>query len=374
MYKALLVVSGLLVFVVGSAFLTPEGEDDGLRALYSRPITEWPTPDIDSGIHWQEFEALPGPDTSYFRIISQPKEALGKLLFFDPLLSGSNQISCSSCHDPQRSWADQRSVALGNDHLQGMRNTPSLLNVGARKSLFWDGRALTLESQVLSPIEAHHEMASDPQEIREKLEAIPRYRELFAEAYGDSVASFDRVGEALAAFQRTIIGRRSRFDRFVEGEYERLTDQEIKGLHLFRTKARCMNCHFGPHFTDEQFHNIGLTYYKRKYEDLGRYEVTKDPEDVGRFRTPSLRDVMHNDPWMHNGLFSNIMGVVNIYNSGMHMINPSAEEKAADPLYPVTDPILRPLELTADEKEAVVAFLGAITATQYRMQRPELPR
>src|SRR5690606_31013123 len=144
--------------------------------------------------------------------------------------------------------------------------------------------------------------------------------------------------------------------------------------HLFRTKARCMNCHFGPYFTDEQFHNIGLTYYKRKYEDLGRYGVTNDPEDVGRFRTPSLRDVMHNDPWMHNGLFSNIMGIVNIYNSGMHMIDPSPEEKAADPLHPFTDPILRPLELTDDEKEAVVAFLGAITATQYRMQRPELPR
>ncbi len=373
MYKALFVVAGLLVFVVGSAFLNPAGED-GLRMMYSRPITEWPAPDIDSGIRWQEFESLPGPDTSYFRIIAQPKEALGKLLFFDPLLSGSNQISCSSCHDPQQSWADKRSVALGHDHLEGPRNTLSLLNVAARKSLFWDGRALTLESQVLNPIEAHHEMASDPREIREKLEAVPGYRKLFADAYGDSVASFDRVGEALAAFQRTIIGRRSRFDRFVDGEYERLTDQEIKGLHLFRTKARCMNCHFGPYFTDEQFHNIGLTYYKRKYEDLGRYGVTNDPEDVGRFRTPSLRDVMHNDPWMHNGLFSNIMGIVNIYNSGMHMIDPSPEEKAADPLYPFTDPILRPLELTDDEKEAVVAFLGAITATQYRMQRPELPR
>jgi len=373
MYKALFVIAGFIVFVAGSAFLNPTG-DDGLRALYSRPTTQWPTPDVDSSIQWEEFEALPGPDTSYFRIIAQPKVALGKLLFFDPLLSGSNQISCSSCHDPQQSWADKRSVALGHDHLQGPRNTLSLLNVAARISLFWDGRAQTLESQALSPIEAHHEMASDPTEIRNKLGAIPGYRKLFAEAYGDSVASFDRVTESLAAFQQTIVGRRSRFDRFVAGEYDQLTDEEINGLHLFRTKARCMNCHFGPYFTDEQFHNIGLTYYKRKYQDLGRYEVTKNPDDVGRFRTPSLRDVMHNGPWMHNGLFSNIIGVINIYNSGMHMIDPSPEEKAADPLFPVTDPILRPLELTAEEKAAVVAFLGAITATQYHMQRPELPR
>ncbi len=106
-----------------------------------------------------------------------------------------------------------------------------------------------------------------------------------------------KVG-ALAEFQRTITSRRSRFDRFLDGEYKAMTDEEIHGMHLFRTKARCMNCHNGQYLTDESFHNIGLTYYKRKYEDLGRYHLTSNPADAGRFKTPSLRDVMHNAPWM----------------------------------------------------------------------------
>lgn len=136
-----------------------------------------------------------------------------------------------------------------------------------------------------------------------------------------------------------------------------------------------MNCHNGQFLTDDGFHNIGLTYYKRKYEDLGRYTVTKDPSDVGKFRTPSLRDVMNTNPWMHNGLFDNITGVINIYNSGMQMVSATAAKKAADPLYPVTDPLLKKLDLTREEIQSIVAFLQSVTATQYKMQRPDkLPR
>lgn len=347
---------------------------DSLRAMYERPVASWPKPDIDSGIAWQEFKMLPKTDTSYFSLMEKPKIKLGKLLFFDPLLSGSGQISCSSCHDPQISWGDRRSVALGNDHLRGNRNTISLLNVSHRKNLFWDGRAATLEEQARSPIEAHHEMAMKPEVVGQKIGAIKAYQQLFKEAFGNDKVSYEKIVTSLAAFQRTITSRQSRFDRFLAGETKVLTDQEIEGLHLFRTKARCMNCHYGQYLTDEEFHNIGLTYYKRKYEDLGRYLVTKKPEDVGRFRTPSLRDVMHGGPWMHNGLFDNIDGIINIYNSGMHMIDPKPEQKAADPLYPQTDKILRKLNLNPDEKKAIVAFLHAVTATQYKMPRPELPR
>lgn len=348
---------------------------DSIAALYRQPLSKWPQPTIDSGVKWQEFASLPGVDSSYFTLMEQPDVKLGKLLFFDPLLSGSNQISCSSCHDPQLSWTDKRSVALGHDHQQGSRNTLSLLNVAARKSLFWDGRSLTLESQAFSPISAHHEMAADPAELGAELGAIAGYRQLFADAYGDESVTFDRIVEALGAFQRTITSRRSRFDRFLDGEYDRMTNQEIYGMHLFRTKARCMNCHHGQQLTDEGFHNIGLTYYKRKYEDLGRYLVTNDSEDVGKFRTPSLRDVMHTNPWMHNGLFDNITGVLNMYNSGMQMNTATPEQKEADPLYPVTDPLMKKLNLTKEEIAALETFLEAITATQYKMRRPEtLPR
>lgn len=348
---------------------------DSLRTLYSLAIGNWPSPTIDSGVAWKEFEPLPDFDTSYFATMEKPDVVLGKVLFFDPRLSGSNQISCSSCHNPQTSWADKISTSVGHDHQVGKRNSISLLNVQARKTFFWDGRATTLEEQVKNPIEAHDEMAMDATKLPKKLYKIKGYRTLFKEAYGTDKITFDRIAQALAAFQITINSRQSRFDRFLKGEHNMLNDQEIKGLHLFRTKARCMNCHYGQYFTDEDFHNIGLTYYKRKYEDLGRYHVTGNPDDVGKFRTPSLRDVMNTAPWMHNGLFDNITGLLNIYNSGMQMNTAKPEVKAKDSMAPMTDPLMKPLKLTKQEIQDVIAFLGAITATEYKMRRPDaLPK
>nr|WP_315400780.1 cytochrome c peroxidase [uncultured Sphingobacterium sp.] len=374
--KKIVIFAGILGMI---GLLSMKGQqlaiDEEIDGLYRRPVSEWPKPTIDSGINWKEFKSLPRLDTSYFSLMERPDVKLGKLLFFDPILSGSNQISCSSCHNPQTSWADHLTVPVGNDHLVGTRNTPSLLNVYARKDLFWDGRAKSLEEQALAPIEAHHEMDMDLTKLIPKLKAIPAYTKLFVEAFGDEDYSMPEVLKALGSFQRTLTSKRSRFDEFLDGNYKMLTQQEVRGLHLFRTKARCMNCHNGQFLTDDSFHNIGLTYYKRKYEDLGRYEVTKDPADVGKFRTPSLRDVMNTDPWMHNGLFDNITGLLNLYNSGMQMNTATPEEKAKDPLYPVTDPLMKKLNLTKDEIGDIQSFLQAITASKYRMNRPEsLPR
>ena len=348
---------------------------DSLRAMYSQSVDRWPKPTIDSGVLWKELEPLPNFDTSYFATMEKPDILLGKLLFFDPRLSGSNQISCSSCHNPQTSWAEKISTSVGHDHQVGKRNSISLLNVHARKNFFWDGRATTLVEQVKTPIEAHNEMAMDSSKLPKKLYKIKGYRTLFKDAFGTGKITFEHIAQALAAFQMTINSRQSRFDRFLKGDYKMLSDQEVKGLHLFRTKARCMNCHHGQYFTDEDFHNIGLTYYKRKYEDLGRYHVTLNPDDVGKFRTPSLRDVMNTAPWMHNGLFENITGLLNIYNSGMQMNTAKPEVKAKDPMAPITDPLMQPLKLTKQEIQDVIAFLGAITATEYKMRRPEeLPK
>lgn len=374
--KRLTVIFGLMGMFLGTTAFYTQKEQEDLRSIYSQPISNWPKPTLDEGVAYNEFQSLPRIDTSYFRKMEQPIVKLGKMLFFDPILSGSNQISCSSCHNPQNSFGDHVTVPVGNDHIEGPRHTPSLLNVHARKTLFWDGRATSLEEQALSPIEAHHELDMALDKLIPKLKAIPGYRQLFQEAYGeDEDFSMPEVLHALAEFQRTIQSKRSRFDEFLDGKTTALSDQEIKGMHLFRTKARCMNCHNGQYLTDESFHNIGMTYYKRKYQDLGRYEITKNVEDVGRFRTPSLRDVGSTAPYMHNGLMPNLLGVVNIYNSGMHMIDPSAEQKANDPLYPVTDPLLKKLDLTTDETKSIVAFLEAMTAASYRMPRPEkLPR
>lgn len=346
--------------------------NDSLRQLYARPVSQWPKPNIDPGISYQELGAMPR-DSSWTLVERDAKIKLGQVLFFDPRLSGSNQISCSSCHDPEMAWGDSRRVSLGNNHLEGKRNTPSLLNIAEQKTFFWDGRSESLSDQAINPLATHHEMNMDVPLLASKISKIGGYTVYFEKAYGDKRVTLDRIVEAIAAFEGIIKSRQSRFDQFVNGNYQALTDQQIRGLDLFRGKARCMNCHHGTYFKDDQYHNIGLTYYGRKFQDLGRYEVTRDPNDVGKFRTPSLRDVMKTGPWMHNGLFDDMLGIVNIYNSGMHMLDNRANDKA-DPLYPKTDIILQPLGLTPQEKQDLVAFLEAITATQYKMRRPELPK
>ncbi len=266
---------------------------------YKKAIAEWPKPTIHYGVEWTEFSSIKR-DSLYFKEQERPEVILGKMLFFDPKLSKSNQISCSSCHDPEMGWTDKRRVALGNDHLMGNRNTISLYNIANRKTFFWDGRAQSLEEQASGPLGTHHEMAMDVKVLPKKIQKIKDYKVLFKNAYGDEKVSYDRIVKALAEFQKTIKSQPSRFDEFIDGKYNALTDKEIYGMHIFRTKARCMNCHNGQNLTDESYHNIGLTYYKREYEDLGLYNVTKKSEDVGKFRTPQLRDLNLTRPWMHN--------------------------------------------------------------------------
>lgn len=339
---------------------------------YKKAISEWPKPNIDYGVKWKEFTPITF-DSVYFADQDKPNVILGKMLFFDPKLSKSNQISCSSCHDPEMGWSDRRRVALGNDHLLGNRNTMSLYNIAERQLFFWDGRAKSLEEQAAGPLGAHHEMAMDVKTLPAKIQAVKGYKELFRKAFGDEKVTYDRIVKVIADFQKTIKSQPSRFDRFLEGKYNALTDEEIYGMHIFRTKARCMNCHSGQYLTDESFHNIGLTYYKRKYEDLGLYMITKNPEDAGKFKTPQLRDLLLTQPWMHNGLFNDLEGVVNMYNSGMHQIDPSPEKKQQDPLYPMTDPLLKPLNLTKEETKALVSFLESLSGTKFKMRRPEFP-
>ncbi|GAB3006555.1 cytochrome c peroxidase [Niabella terrae] len=379
MRKIYLVTAIIVLLGLGSLSFTRYGQQrhnsysDSLRSLYSRPIAEWPRPTIDSGAIWSEMAVIPKDDTSWYKTTADPLTRLGMFLFFDPRLSGSNQISCSSCHEPDLSWQDGRVVALGNDHLQGNRNTLSLLNVYIYPRLFWDGRANSFETQLVEPLSAHHEMNVDVPTLAAKLEGIRGYDTLFEKAFGNRERDFDRIAGALTAFQQVIKSRSTRYDKFLAGDYDEFNDDELAGLHLFRTKARCMNCHSGTYLTDTSFHNIGLTYYKRKYEDLGRYNVTKDAADVGKFRTPSLRELDRTRPWMHNGLFSNLRGIVNMYNSGMPQ-PPKTEEQKADPLFPKTDRLLKKLNLTAQERDQLVAFLNTLNGTPYRMQRPRLPQ
>ncbi|ANH81354.1 cytochrome-c peroxidase [Niabella ginsenosidivorans] len=370
---AIIVVLGMMSFsYTNHSAQVSKHYADSLRNLYSRPVSQWPEPAIDPGVTWYEMGVIP-KDTTWMLVENDPVTRLGMFLFFDPRLSGSSQISCSSCHDPDLAWQDGRVVALGNDHLQGSRNTQSLLNVYIYPKLFWDGRANDFESQMVAPLSAHHEMNMDVPLLPEKLAGIKGYDSLFIKAFGSEKRSFDKISKALAAFQKTIRSRGTRFDKFMSGDYKAFNDDEIAGLHLFRTKARCMNCHNGVFLTDTSFHNIGLTYYKRKYEDLGRYNVTHNKDDVGKFRTPSLRELERTRPWMHNGLFDNLEGVINMYNSGMPQ-KAKTEEQKNDPLFPRTDHLLKPLGLTKEERQQLIAFLHTLTGVPYRMRRPELPK
>ncbi|WP_346320850.1 cytochrome c peroxidase [Chitinophaga sp. YIM B06452] len=377
--QLLITVSLALTALAGSTISwnmkpVPTGYADSLRQLYARPTAQWPKPDIDSNIVWKELGLRPNAPVAEDSSL-KPMAELGRQLFFDPRLSGSNQISCGSCHEPELGWTNGRSTAVGHDHRTGERNVPTLLNVWATTPLFWDGRVKTLEDQALSPIGNEVEMHQGVDKLPSKLSAIPGYKKEFSKIFGAKKITEQQIATALATFQRTIQSRSSRFDAFLQGREKALSDLEIEGLHLFRTKARCMNCHNGPLFTDNKFHNIGLTYYKRKYEDLGLYNVTRKPEDVGKFKTPGLRDIVITRPYMHVGLFDDLEGVINIYNAGGgHPRRKKTPEEEKDPLYPVTSSILRPLGLTPHEKEALVAFLHAISTTSYRISRPELPQ
>ncbi len=313
-------ILGLLAFTLrhkDDIFTDPEYIAQ-LRTMYSSgDPTKWEVPTLDSTLvaGFQDIGSLPPMPFPADNPFSEDKKTLGKLLFFDPRLSRSAQISCASCHDSQLGWGDGRSVSFGHNRRAGVRNAMTILNTGYYTSFFWDGRAATLEAQAL----------------------------------------------------------KSKFDRFISGDKKRFTDEEVVGLHLFRTKARCINCHNTPLFSDNQFHNVGLSYYGRMYEDLGKYKHSKKKEDVGSFRTPSLREVARTAPYMHNGFMPDLEGIVEMYNIGMPRPEPRENQKK-DTLFPTTDRLLQPLNLSRKEKEALVAFLKTLSSPAYHERMPELPQ
>ncbi|MCV6613635.1 MAG: hypothetical protein OIF35_01575, partial [Cellvibrionaceae bacterium] len=289
--------AGLLAAAPNLAAQAPSAE---LIAQYRQAPSHWPALASDPGVSPQELGPL--AKLAHPAWQTEAVEQLGKQLFFDPRLSASGQIACASCHDPQLGWADGRRNGFGAQRQTGRRNTMSILNSAYFSRHFWDGRAEGLAAQALGPIENPVEMNAKLEDVLATLNTIPGYRQQFSRAFGIDTIDAPHLGKAIAAFERTVVSRASKFDHFVKGDYQRLSDQEIHGLHLFRTKARCINCHNGPEFSDDKFHNIGLSYYGRFYQDLGRYDITGQEQDKGKFRTPSLRDIAHTGPYMHNGL------------------------------------------------------------------------
>ena len=216
------------------------------------------------------------------------------------------------------------------------------------------------------------EMRSEPAVIIARLAAIPGYREPFRAAFGDEAITFARLAQAIAAFERSIVTRANKFDGFAKGGGKALSDSALRGLHLFRTEGRCVNCHHGPNFTDNRFHNLGLSRYGRSDSDLGRYLVTNKPEDVGAFKTPTLRNVLRSAPYMHNGAFD-LDETLRLYNAGMITLRPRAAEKD-DPLFPKKSPLLKPLGLNAHDLADLREFLESLTESNARVRVPALPQ
>ncbi|SOD13134.1 cytochrome-c peroxidase [Pedobacter xixiisoli] len=346
---------------------------DSLRKVYSQPSKFWPKPNVDKEVKFEELAGLQSTPIDLANDSIKRVIELGKLLFFDARLSGSNQISCATCHSPELSWADGKAVSLGHEQLPNIRNAPSLENVWVYNSLFWDGRAKSLVEQAEGPISAHNEMNQDLKSLAKKLNKIKGYKPYFTAAFGSSKITNQRIFESLATFQQTIVSGESSFDKFLKGDKNALTDQQLTGLHLFRTKARCMNCHHGAYFTDKDFHNIGLTEYGTKNEDLGLYNFTKKPEDVGKFKTPGLRNVMQTGPWFHQGSVKSMDSLMVLYNMGMpeHVVLPHQKD---DPLVPKNDKLVRGIMLNVRERKAIIAFLEALSSPPVMIKAVQLPQ
>ena len=348
-----------------------------LRKLYSSgDASRWPAATIDDAVRdgFEDIGTLPKVSYPEYNPYSKEKEILGRLLFFDARMSASKQISCSSCHDAQLGFGDGKSLAHGHERRVGKRNAMTLYNVGHYSSFMWDGRAASLEDQFMMPLQDPVEMHTDTATMVAHIDQIAGYKAYFEAAFGTAEVTTQRIQYAVATFERSINSYPSRFDRFISGNDKALNDTELLGLHLFRTKARCINCHNTPLFSDNKFHNDGQTLYGTKQEDFGRYHISGKQEDIGAFRTPSLRNVLLTGPWMHHGNFPTLRDVVELYNLG----NPAPIQRniiVDESKRPIHSPLLQKLNLSKLEVDAVLAFLEAIsTPTQRRIAEPQLPQ
>lgn len=325
-------------------------EPASLRQDYARPVADWPAPMLDQGVAHRELAPLvprrADPDLA----------ALGRDLFHDKALSARGDLACASCHRPDHGLAEPRPTPLGVT-----RNTPGLTGVARRAVWGWDGRHDRLEAAILAPLTEPAEMGN-PDLPTVTARIAPVYANRMHAAFGDPLTTPDRIADAIAAWLNAQT-QPGPLDHFLTGDHAALTDQQILGLHLFRTRAGCLNCHSGPLLSDDGFHNPGLSAFGEASQDLGRWQATGAPEDAGRFRTPSLRNVGQTAPYMHSGHFRSLTGVVRFYVRGGGETRARNATEAARPLFPEAarlSPHLRPLSLTEAEIAALVAFLETL--------------
>ncbi len=334
-------VTGLLVALVvlvgagGSIFAAGELGLQALRKQYHRPAQ------------------IPYPKDDPF---SKAKFELGRVLFFDPLLSGSKVRSCATCHNPGLSWADGEPQAVGEKQLP--LRAPTLLNVAWTPKLGWDGHFRDLESDAIGPLSSPDNMNLPVHDLIERLSAIPGYVHVFNAAYGKGEITQQKIEQALATFERSIVSADAPLDRFIAGDQRAIEQSAKRGFALFNGKANCAVCHSGWAFTDSSFHDVGVAVG----DDIGRGRLFPTSVKLKyAFKTPTLRDVTRRGPYMHDGSVATLNDVVALYNRG-----------GID--RPSRDPEIHPLNLSDAEKADLVAFLGTLNGTPKPFAVPVLPR
>ncbi|HET8670698.1 MAG TPA: cytochrome c peroxidase [Candidatus Saccharimonadales bacterium] len=356
----------LFLLILGACALV---ESEALRVLAADPSTV----------------ALKSQGEKSF-VLSKKRVRLGKALFFDRRLSANGTVSCATCHDPASAFTSRDAVTRGVGNEKGTRNAPTLLNSFARTSYFWDGRAATLEEQAKQPLLNINEMGMETEAaVVERVSAIDEYRKSFRRVFPREGITLDTISRAIAAFERTLISRNSPFDRFLRGNTKAITERQKQGWELFKGRAKCADCHVSstvsPDFSDEKFYNTGIrsrhltfeTLVQRAEElrgqrnhprrnstilahdpqlsDLGRFLITLNAQDLGAFKTPTLRDIELTGPYMHDGSLRTLLDVVRFYNQGGSK-NPQIDKK------------ITPLNLNEEEMNAIVEFLRSLTSDE----------
>lgn len=292
---------------------------------------------------------------------------LGRWLFYDRRLSADGTVSCGDCHRPQNAFSEPEPHSSGVGHRAGSRKSPTFVN-GAfpvYPVYFWDGRAASLVEQAKGPMVNPVEMANTHEKVVATVAGREGYRRLFRQAFGDDRIDIDRVARAIAAYEATRLSGNSAYDRFDAGDAGALTAQQKHGRELFFGKAECNGCHLGQAFTDSRFHNLGVGWVepprgadpRAGFKDPGRAAVTRDPKDTGAFKTPTLRDCTRHAPYMHDGSKSSLRQVVQHYARGGNR-NPWLDEA------------MKPLPLSAEEVDALIAFLSALEGEGYQDAAP----
>jgi cytochrome c peroxidase len=296
---------------------------------------------------------------------------LGRWLFYDARLSADGSISCASCHRPEHAFSEPTAVSTGIGGRRGTRKAPSLLNLATRtvlpdiredkeQTFFWDGRASSLEHQVLVPIANRDEMGLDHQAMVDRFSGIGGYAPYFREAFGSDGIDRERIAIALSDYVRTRVSGNAPYDRWTyAGDGKAMSEEAQRGSEIFFFTGNCAACHAGFNFSDGRFHNIGVGWdaASQRFKDEGRFAVSHNERDRGAFKTPGLRDVSRHAPYMHDGSLATLRDVVEFYNRG-------GERN------PRQTPRIRPLGLNPRDIDALVAFLRSLDGEGYQDQAP----